>query len=190
MARPLRIELAGGSYHVKSRGERRGAIYLNDANRRAWLETLTQVCSRFNWVCRAWRWMTNHYQIVVETAGGNLSLGMRRLNGVYTQIIKCSHPLVGHVFQGRYKGIRVEKGSYSQELARAVMINPVLNPVRARKVRDTAAWPWRSYIAMTGNRRLRNGRLHDAGNHRLLRCALYDGEPGGETWREMYKCKS
>lgn len=144
MARPLRIELAGGLYHVTSRGDRREAIYLNDAGRCAWRETLDQVCSRFNWVCHAWCQMTNHYHIVVETVEGNLSLGMRQLNGVYTQFINRSHQRVGHVFQGRYKGILVEKDSYLLELARYV----VLNPVRAGMVRDAAAWPWSSYHAM------------------------------------------
>ena len=144
MARPLRIELAGGLHHVTSRGDRREDIYLNDADRRAWLETLSQVCSRFNWVCHAWCQMTNHYHMVIETAEGNLSLGMRQLNGVYTQTINRSHDRVGHVFQGRYKGILVEKDSYLLELARYV----VLNPVRAGMVRDAAAWPWSSYHAM------------------------------------------
>ena len=146
MARPLRIELAGGLYHVTSRGDRREDIYFNDADRRAWLETFGQVCDRFNWVCHAWCQMTNHYHIVVETIEGNLSLGMRQLNGVYTQWINRSHKRVGHVFQGRYKGILVEKDSYLLELARYV----VLNPVRARMVREASAWPWSSYHAMTG----------------------------------------
>ena len=77
MARPLRIELAGGVYHVTSCGDRREDIYFNDADRRAWLEIFSQVCSRFNWVCHAWCQMTNHYHIVVETIEGNLSAGMR-----------------------------------------------------------------------------------------------------------------
>ena len=147
MARPLRIELAGGLYHVTSRGDRREDIYFNDADRHAWLETFSQVCSRFNWVCHAWCQMTNHYHIVVETIEGNLSLGMRQLNGVFTQTINRSHDRVGHVFQGRYKGILVEKDSYLLELARCV----VLNPVRAGMVRTTAAWPWSSYYAMIGS---------------------------------------
>lgn len=145
-ARPLRIELAGGLYHVTSRGDRREDIYFNDADRRAWLETFGQVCDRFNWVCHAWCQMTNHYHIVVETIEGNLALGMRQLNGVYTQWINCSHHRVGHVFQGRYKGILVEKDNYLLELARYV----VLNPVRAGMVRKAEAWPWSSYHAMVG----------------------------------------
>ena len=103
--------MAGGLYHVTSRGDRREDIYFNEADRRAWLETFSQVCSRFNWVCHAWCQMTNHYHIVVETIEGNLSSGMRQLNGVYTQAINRSHDRVGHVFQGRYKAILVEKDS-------------------------------------------------------------------------------
>ena len=131
MARPLRIELAGGLYHVTSRGDRREDIYLGDADRLAWLDTFSQVCARFNWTCHAWCQMSNHYHIVVETAEGNLARGMRQLNGVYTQMINRRHHRVGHVFQGRYKAILVEKDSYLLELARYV----VLNPLRARMVR-------------------------------------------------------
>jgi len=85
MARPLRIELSGGLYHVTSRGDRREEIYLDAADRTNWLTLFGQVCKRFNWVCHAYCLMDNHYHIVVETVEGNLSKGMRQLNGVYTQ---------------------------------------------------------------------------------------------------------
>ena len=84
MARPLRLELAGALYHVTSRGDGREDIYLSDDDRMAWLDTLAQVCDRFNWVCHAYCQMTNHYHLVVETPDANLSKGMRQLNGVYT----------------------------------------------------------------------------------------------------------
>lgn len=146
MARPLRIELAGGLYHITSRGDRREDIYFSEADRLAWLDIFGQVCSRFNWVCHAWCQMTNHYHLVVETAEGNLAQGMRQLNGVYTQTINRSHRRTGHVFQGRYKAILIEKDRYLLELARYV----VLNPVRAGMVREAGAWPWSSYGTMVG----------------------------------------
>src|SRR5690625_3442582 len=146
MARPLRIELAGGLYHVTSRGDRREDIYADDMDREAWLEVLTQVCDRFNWCCHAYCLMSNHYHVVVETPEKNLSRGMRQLNGVYTQRFNRRHGRVGHVFQGRYKAILVDKDSYLLELARYV----VLNPVRANMVSDVGDWPWSSYKAMTG----------------------------------------
>ena len=146
MARPLRLELAGGLYHVTLRGDRREAIFLDDADRLVWLEVFAQTCKRFNWVCHAWCLMDNHYHIVVETIEGNLAQGMRHLNGVYTQTFNRTHKRVGHVFQGRYKAIIVEKDGYLLELARYV----VLNPLRAGMVKDIADWHWSSYAAMLG----------------------------------------
>ncbi len=143
MARPLRLELAGALYHVTSRGDGREDIYLSDDDRTAWLETLAQVCERFNWVCHAYCQMTNHYHLVVETPDANLSKGMRQLNGVYTQFFNRNHQRVGHVFQGRFKAILVERDNYLLELARYV----VLNPLRARMVRQLDNWPWSSYLA-------------------------------------------
>ena len=146
MARPLRLELAGALHHVTSRGDAREAIYLNDDDRMAWLATLAQVCERFNWICHAYCMMTNHYHVVIETPEANLSKGMRQLNGVYTQNFNRAHRRVGHVFQGRFKAIIVEKDGYLLELARYV----VLNPLRARMVRSVEAWPWSSYAATCG----------------------------------------
>ena len=141
MARPLRLELPGGLYHVTSRGDRRDDIFLVDADRERWQEILGSVCQRFNWRCHAYCQMTNHYHLVVETPETNLAKGMRQLNGVYTQYINRRHDRVGHLFQGRYKAILVEKDAYLLELVRYV----VLNPVRAGIVADAAEWPWSSH---------------------------------------------
>jgi hypothetical protein len=90
--------------------------------------------------------MSNHYHLVVETPEGDLSKGMRQLNGVYTQHVNRTHGRVGHVFQGRYKAILVEKDAYLLELARYVVLNPVLAGMVAR----AGDWPWSSYRAMIG----------------------------------------
>ena len=147
MARPLRIEFAGGLYHVTSRGDRREDIYLDEGDHLVWLQLLGEVCDRFNWRCHAFCQMTNHYHMVVETPEGNLSHGMRQLNGVYTQQVNRRHARSGHVFQGRYKAILVEKENYLLELSHYV----VLNPVRARMVSNVGKWPWSSYQAMLGS---------------------------------------
>lgn len=146
MARPLRLELAGGLYHVTSRGDRRENIYENDEDREKWLDDLGNTCRRFNWRCHAYCLMDNHYHIVIETAEANLSKGMRQLNGVYTQFYNRQHGRVGHVFQGRYKGILVERDEYLLELARYV----VLNPIRASMVKNIKDWKWSSYNTMIG----------------------------------------
>jgi REP element-mobilizing transposase RayT len=146
MARPLRIEFAGALYHVTSRGDGREDIYLGDGDKVVFLEVLSSVCEQFNWVCHAYCLMSNHYHLLIETPDGNLSQGMRQLNGVYTQRFNREHGRVGHVFQGRYKAILVEKDSYLLELARYI----VLNPVRAGLVRSAKDWPWSSYRATSG----------------------------------------
>lgn len=146
MARPLRIEVAGGLYYVASRGNGRDAIYFSDADREAWLMLFGQVCARFDWRCYAWCQMTNHYHFVVETRAPNLSRGMRQLNGVYTQYVNRTHGRVGHVFQGRYKEIPVERDAYLLEMCRYVP----LDPVRAGMVRDVAHWRWSSYRSIVG----------------------------------------
>jgi REP element-mobilizing transposase RayT len=147
MARPLRLEYAGALYHVTSRGDGREAIFLADGDRRLFLDVLAGVWNRFNWAVHAYCLMTNHYHVLVETPGANLSKGMRQLNGVYTQRFNRTYSRSGHVFQGRYKAILAQKEAYLLELARYVVLN---NPVRARMVRTAADWPWSSYRAMIG----------------------------------------
>ncbi len=146
MTRPLRIEFAGALYHVTSRGNQREAIYLDESDKLLFLDVLGDVCERFNWLLHAYCLMPNHYHLLVETPDGNLSKGMRQLNGVYTQRFNRKQRRVGHVFQGRFKGILVEKESYLLELARYI----VLNPVRARMVGCSEDWPWSSYRATAG----------------------------------------
>ena len=146
MARPLRIEFAGALYHVTSRGNGRQQIYFTDDDRSAFLGVLGEGVARFGWLCHAYCLMTNHYHLLVETPHANLSQGMRQLNGVYTQYVNRTHRRVGHLFQGRFKGILVDKESYLLELARYV----VLNPVRAGMVADAGDWPWSSYRGSVG----------------------------------------
>lgn len=149
MARPLRLEFAGALYHVTSRGDRQEAIYETDADRAGFLSVLSDVCGRYHWVCHAYCLMDNHYHLLIETPDPNLSKGMRQLNGVYTQTFNRAHQRVGHVFQGRYKAILIDKDNYLLEVARYI----VLNPVRASMVRSARDWPWSSYRATVGQQR-------------------------------------
>jgi len=129
---------------VTARGNERRAIFLgdDDADRQAFLQIFAVTCERFNWMCHAFCLMTNHYHLLIETPDANLSQGMRQLNGVYTQYVNRTHRRVGHLFQGRFKGILVEKESYLLELARYV----VLNPVRAGMVRQPEEWSWSNQV--------------------------------------------
>ena len=146
MARPVRLEFGGALYHVTARGDRREAIYEDDVDREHFLEVLGEVVGRFNWRCHAYCLMSNHYHLLVATPDGNLSKGMRQLNGVFTQWSNRRHHRTGHLFQGRFKAVLVDADSYLLELTRYV----VLNPVRAHMVESPAKWPWSSYQAVTG----------------------------------------
>lgn len=144
MSRPLRLQFAGALYHVTARGDRRQAIYRDDTDRYAWLERLARVCDRFNFTVHSFCQMTNHYHLLIETGEANLSVGMRQLNGQYSQYFNRRHQLVGHVFQGRYTAILVQKDNHLRELARYI----VLNPLRAGVVASVDAWPWSSHAMM------------------------------------------
>lgn len=146
MARPLRIEYPGAVYHVTSRGNARADIFDDSADRQTFLLLLESVVNRFNWICHAYCLMDNHYHLLIETPDGNLSMGMRHLNGVYTQSFNRRHKRIGHVFQGRFKAVIVEKESHLLELCRYV----VLNPVRAGMVSAPQKWRWSSYRATGG----------------------------------------
>jgi putative transposase len=146
MVRPLRIEFPGAVYHVTARGNARRKIFEDDADRGEFLSVLEQTIARFNWLLHAYCLMGNHYHLMIETTEANLSAGMRQLNGIYTQRFNRRHHRVGHVFQGRFKAIVVDRDSYLLELCRYV----VLNPVRARMVGRAQDYQWSSYRATAG----------------------------------------
>ena len=146
MVRPLRIEYPGAVYHVTSRGDRREPIAKDDVDRSLFLEIVGQAAQRFD--ARAWAYclMGNHYHLVLHTREANLSRLMRQINGVYTQSFNRRHRLSGHLFQGRFKAILVDRDSYLLEVCRYVD----LNPVRARMVKRPDAYAWSSYRALAG----------------------------------------
>lgn len=146
MSRPIRIEFPDALYHVTARGDRREDIFEDDQDRQMFLATLEKVIVQFNWLCYAWCLMDNHYHLLIQTPDGNLSKGMRQLNGVYTQTSNRRHLRTGHLFQGRFKAILVDSDAYLLELARYV----VLNPVRAGMKKKAADWKWSSYRASVG----------------------------------------
>jgi REP element-mobilizing transposase RayT len=146
MARPLRIEYPGAVYHITARGNAQQDIFLDESDYLEMLNVLCWVVKRFNWLLHAYCLMGNHYHLLIETPDGNLSAGMRQLNGVYTQRFNRRHSRAGHVMQGRYKSILVEKETYLLELSRYI----VLNPVRAVMVKKPEQWRWSSYRKTAG----------------------------------------
>ena len=141
MGRPLRIEYPGAFYHITSRGNERKDIFLDDFDRKKFLEILADYHERYEINIHCFMLMSNHYHLVFETAKANLLKVMHGINSGYTLYFNRKYGRVGHLFQGRYKGILVDKDSYLLELSRYVH----RNPVRAGIVRRAEDYYWSSY---------------------------------------------
>lgn len=146
MARQLRLEYPGALHHVTARGNEQQTIFHDETDRRHFLTLFGREILQQQWRCYAYCLMGNHYHLLLETPEPNLSRGMRRLNGSYTQRFNWRHQRVGHLLQGRFKSLLVERESYLLELCRYV----VLNPVRAGMVVSPQEWTWSSYGATAG----------------------------------------
>lgn len=146
MARPLRIEFPGALYHITSRGNARQNIFPAQDDFSGFITILCKVIKRYHLILHFYCLMHNHYHLLIETPEGNLSRGMRQLNGVYTQYINQKYHRAGHLFQGRYKSILVDKENYLLALSRYI----ALNPFRAKLVDDPKDWPWSSYPQYIG----------------------------------------
>ena len=156
MARKLRVEYAGAIYHVMNRGDRRELIFIDDADRQRFVDTLGEVCAKTGWQVHAYVLMPNHFHLLVETPQPNLVAGMKWLLGTYTSRFNRRHKLFGHLFSGRYKSLIVD-GSGSGYL-KNVGDYVHLNPARAKLVAADAplksfAWSsWPAYLLAPSKR--------------------------------------
>lgn len=146
MGRPLRIQYPGALYHITSRGNERKKIFLDDTDRIRFLEILKDYHIRYGILIHSYVLMDNHYHLILETPNGNLLKVMHGINGGYTGYFNRKYNRSGHLFQGRYKGILVEKDAYLVELSRYVH----LNPVSARIVDKPEQYRWSSYPGYIG----------------------------------------
>lgn len=147
MARKPRIEFDGAIYHVMCRGNRQEAIFKDDRDCEMFLDTLGEACGRCGWLVHAFVLMGNHYHLLLETPEANLVDGMRWFQGTYTQRFNARHKVWGHLFQGRYTSLLVDReGDYFSTVANYIH----LNPARARSF-DLAAgrlsdYMWSSHV--------------------------------------------
>src|SRR3989338_4906339 len=151
MARPLRIEYEGASYHVMNRGLEQREIFQEERDYEKFLELIEDTHRQYQFKIHSYCLMPNHYHLYIETPQGGLSRGMRHIDGVYTQVFNKRRKRVGPLFQGRYRSILVEKESYSLELSRYIY----LNPVKAKLEEKPEGWKWSSYGAFIGKAKRR-----------------------------------
>ncbi|MCF6147599.1 MAG: hypothetical protein E3K37_02965 [Candidatus Kuenenia sp.] len=143
MARQARIEFEGAFYHVMNRGNHRENIFLDTHDREKFYEIVGNIESRYGIIVYVFVLMSNHYHILLETPHANLSRAIQRLNGDYALYFSRRHKRPGHLFQGRYKAMLVEKETYLLELSRYIH----LNPFRAGLARNPEEYKWSSLPA-------------------------------------------
>jgi putative transposase len=148
MSRPLRIQYAGAWYHVMNRGASRQRIFIDEDDRKDFLNLLGEISDIFTVRIHAYCLLDNHYHLIIDTPQANISRAMRHLNGVYTQRFNRNHGTDGSVFRGRFKAILIDADSYLLEVVRYIH----LNPVRANIVETAEQYPWCSHNAYLDRR--------------------------------------
>lgn len=141
MARPYRIQSEDCFYHITSRGDNRKRIYLSEYDYCKFLEYIREAKEKYKFYLYAYCLMANHYHLLLETTQANISKIMHYINGSYTTYHNIKYRRCGHLFQGRYKSIVVDKENYFLELSRYIH----LNPVRAKIVPTPEKYKWSSY---------------------------------------------
>lgn len=146
MPRPPRPQIAGGAFHVTSRGVARQSLFRDDDDRRRFLHSLAAVVARLDWVCHGFCLMTTHYHLLVRTPNPDLARGMQYLNACYAQGFNRRHGETGHRLERRYHATLVESDAHTLEVLRYL----ALNPVRAGACERPEQWKWSSFAAVTG----------------------------------------
>jgi REP element-mobilizing transposase RayT len=126
MARPLRIDIEGGWYHVMSRGIERRVIFLDDSFCLHFLDLLGEMSERFGVEVHAYVLMGNHYHLILRTPGANASRAMQWLNVSFSAWSNAKRQRVGHVFQGRFRSTLIDgDGAWLLKASAYLHLNPV-----------------------------------------------------------------
>ena len=110
---------------MMNRGRRGENIFADRHDYEAFLALLQETSKMFDLQVSAFCLMSNHYHLLIQTPSGNLSRGMRHVNGVYTQRYNRRRNIDGQLFRGRYKSVLVQEDSHLLELLRYIHRNPV-----------------------------------------------------------------
>ena len=146
MTRQVRLQYENAIYHVRSIGNQKQPIFLDDGDRVSFLKFLRATVRSRGWLCHAYCLMENHYHLLVETPVPNLSQGMHDLNCFYANTFNVKHSQPGHLFEGRFRSSLVDEDDYFLTLARYIPLNPVAAGLTA----DPAEWRWSSFNATCG----------------------------------------
>lgn len=141
MTRPPRLHSPGLLYHVYSRGNNRQKIFMTEVDLKRFIVNLDRFKQRFNFKLYAFCLMPTHFHLLIEVSDVPLSKIMQVISTAYSMYFNKKYDFVGHVFQGRFKSIIVDKDEYLLQVVRYIH----LNPVRARLVKHPGDFQWSSY---------------------------------------------
>ncbi len=148
MPRRPREEEEGAIHHVYARGNNRAVLFVDDADRIAYLELIGRAVGHCGWLCLAYCLMGTHVHLLIKTPQPNLAAGMQRAHGRYAELFNVRHARVGHVFQGRYGAVRVRTDAQLHVVTQYID----RNPVEAGMTRSPTRWPWGSAGAIAHGR--------------------------------------
>jgi putative transposase len=178
MARPLRIQYPNAVYHVTCRGNERQGIFKDDEDRKRFLQILVQSINIYSVKLYSYILMSNHFHLLLETPKANLSEFMRKFNITYTGYFNRRHDRVGHLYQGRYKSVLVDKNEYLSVLSRYIHLNPVKIKAMKKlsepeKIKYLIRYRWSSLPGFLSPRK----------KERYIDYSMVLGEYGGDTYR-------
>lgn len=151
MPRDKRLNIAGGVYHVYTRGIERKAIFKDDNDRKEFLSRLADALDKTKSACYAWALMPNHVHLMVRTGKGSLSDIARRLFTGYAIYFNARHKRRGYLYQNRYKSILCQEDIYFEELIRYIHLNPLKAKITPT-ISQLDKYPWTGHSAIAGNK--------------------------------------
>jgi REP element-mobilizing transposase RayT len=143
LPRPPRVQVAGGIYHLVTRGVRKSPLYTDAHDRMTFLSLFDLTLARYEWELHTYCLMTNHFHLLVTTHQPTVSIGMQYLNSTYAQWFNWRHLFEGHAVERRFYSELITSDRHLFATARYIL----LNPVRAGLCASAADWRWSSYRA-------------------------------------------
>lgn len=150
MPRGPRVDFPGAVHHVYARGIEKRPIYLDDADRKSFLDRIGKNLPKWGMRCLAWSLMPNHFHLLLQSDKGCLPSFMHCLLTGYSIRFNERHQRVGHLFQNRYKSPVVCKDGYFRDVVRYIHLNPVRSEI-VRSIPELEEYSW------TGHRHIIRG---------------------------------
>lgn len=160
MPRTARIDIPGLLQHVIVRGIERRDIFLDDNDRRLFLDRISKLLAETGTECLAWALMSNHFHLLLCPRVTKLSVFMRRLLTGYAIVFNLQHKRSGHLFQNRYKSIACQEDAYLLELIRYIHLNP-LRVGLAKTIDELDSYPWSGHAVLMGKQELSGQSIDD-----------------------------